>query len=243
MKKLLLLLVTAFIFTSCGDPIIDPPPPVKLTIDNASLNLYYTNGKAIPFDPARPNYGQKCYAIWMQNEALNYSENIFLCNILKNKNASPYWALKVKPSSTQTERDAVTGATHQDSAGKNVNFTLYDLKPTDSRVKQFDLYFELSRSFEANDWFTDQPSILYKTSVDLDNLKGEYTLEPIGWTADVNSLKTGVTIEGFTLNRLDNRMEYITHKIDPSGNVSSIVDNENAGTLVVGSIKLKIELK
>lgn len=241
MKKLLLLLVTAFIFTSCGDPIIDPPPPVKLTTDNLSIILKYTNGKAIPFNPAKPNYGQKCYAIWMRNEALNYTKNIYLGNILKRTvKAYPYWAKTARPSSNQTEIDAVTQATHQNGEGKNVDFSMDIYSYSESKVKQFDLYFELARSFEANDWFSDQPSIVYKASVDLDNLKEEYTLEPIGWIAHENKIKPGVTIDGFTLNKLDSRMEYITHKMAPDGTVSSLVDTENAGTAVVGSIKLNI---
>lgn len=240
MKKLLLLLATAFIITSCTDPTVPRPPEGELTTDYAKIALHYTNGKAIPFTPAKPNYGQKCYAIWMRNEALNYTKNIYLCNILKVKNACPYWAATAKPFTDQTEIDAVTRATHQNSTGKNVDFSIGVLKIAGSKIKQFDLYFELARSFEANDWFTDQPSIVYKTSVDLDKLKDEYTLEPIGWIAHENKIKPGVTIEGFTLNKLDSRMEYITHKIGKTGGVSSLLDTENAGTLVVGSIKLNI---
>jgi hypothetical protein len=70
------------------------------------------------------------------------------------------------------------------------------------------VFFEIDRSFEPNDWFTDQPAVLYSADIDLDHLAPSYTLQPVGWTPNEN---TENAIPNTPKGVLQKEMRYITN--------------------------------
>ena len=156
---------------------------------------------------APTGYGN-IYVCWIENKNSDYLQNIKICSKLINGGltgtALPYWKLNVYPSSNSNEVDAVTSATVANS-----DFTVSaGLK--DGSPKQFTVYLETDRSFEPNDWFTDQPALLYSADIDLDDNITEYELNFIGWTPNE---KTENKIPGTPMGILQNEVRYITqHK-------------------------------
>ena len=60
-------------------------------------------------------------------------------------------------------------------------------------LREFTVYFEIEHSFDANMYFADQPAVLYKAVIDLDNFpaSGEVEFDFAGWTP-----YSAVTIDG-----------------------------------------------
>jgi hypothetical protein len=145
------------------------------------------------------------YVVWIEDTSSSYIQNLYICKKLVNGGltgtALPYWKSNVYPKLSESDIDAVTGATNANS-----DFTI-STGLEDTAVKKFTIYFEIDRSFDANDWFTDQPALLYSAIVNLDSAK-EYNLTPVGWTPNEN---TANVISNTPMGQLQKEMRYITN--------------------------------
>lgn len=186
------------------------------------------------------------YVSWIENAEVSFIQNITVCKRLVNNTLTgkvlPYWKVNIYPSS-KVEADAISSATIQDKSFK-VNFALKD-----SSIKEFSVYFELDRSNEYNDWFIDnrdqgarnfvqdQPAILYRADVNLNNTNlKNYELELYAWTPNdhtediIDGMVTGVPV-------LETR--YITCK--KNGETFGDWDYEHRMDRMVESITLTIK--
>lgn len=146
------------------------------------------------------------YVIWMEDTAATFIQNIFICQKLitggLTGTALPFWKTNKYPVSSSTEIDAVTSATKA-----NTDFSISTVLK-DSSIRNFVIYFEVDKSFDANDWFTDQPALLYAVNVNLDDDIDEYELLPIGWTPNE---QTQNKIPNTPIGKLQEEMRYITN--------------------------------
>ncbi len=177
--------------------------------------------------------GNNIYVIWIENETSGFMQNIGICKKLiaggLTGTALPYWKTNKYPNFTKTEIDAVTSATIS-----NTDFSV-SAQINDSTVRKFTLYFETDRSFDPNDWFSDQPALLYSADIDLDNVSSEYELIPIGWTPNEN---TENVIQNTPMGKLQTELKYITNFKE--GTSFGLADSRNA-TQMVKKITAKIE--
>lgn len=170
------------------------------------------------------------YAIWVSNDSLSYIQNLSLSERLvkvpkdQTITALPYWRTNILPWSSATEVDAVSAATER-RKDFTVTATLREPAP-----RSFTLYFETDRSFDTNDWFSDQPAILYTAEIDLDHPQASYALVPAGWTPNGN---TENVIPSTPAGTLQDEMRYITHEDNGSGGFGS-VDSRGATKMVAG---------
>jgi hypothetical protein len=128
------------------------------------------------------------YVAWIENSSGTFIQNLAICKKLLDGSITgtyvlPYWKTNVYPKSDTTEVDAVTSATLT-----NQDFTLTARSLKDTNQRKFTVYFEIDRSRDPNDWFTNQPALLYSAAVNLDDSSTtEYTLSPVGWTRDIDT--------------------------------------------------------
>ena len=176
------------------------------------------------------------YVIWAENPSVGFYYPIYICNRLLGiggnltGTALPYWKVNKYPNMNTTEVDAVTGAT-QKMTDFSVPFTIPERSP-----RQFTVYFETDASYNGNDWFADQPAILYKADINLDNLLSEHALEFVGWTPNENTVSSA-SIE-LVLGGLQSETRYITNlKISTSPDAFGGAD-DNPQTNLVGSIRI-----
>lgn len=205
-----------------------------------NIEVSYTQGTA--------SFSSKIiYVIWIENQTKNYVQNIYTCNRVLgigkviSGTALPYWKTHIRPVSI----DSITGATDTDDfivTGKLKN----------NSIKKFKIYMEVDHSYDENDWFNDQPALIYSTAeIDLDNLQPQYDFNPIGWTRNENTgsisnfIKsvTGHTSPGFA--DLTTDMRYIKDHADDSANPylfgDEYIDNTPA-TCIVGTLSAKITI-
>ncbi len=184
------------------------------------------------------------YAIWLEKEDGTLIQNLYVCNRLLpggglTNTALPYWSCNKYDAA---EVDGVSGATE---AKKNFTVSGY-LKDND--IGKFRICFESDHSFDPNDWFTDQPAILYSALVDRSALASPYTLDFEAWTPNEGTVNTlsayiGTLVKGTkqTLGRL----KYITHQKDESsGNPDKPfggADPARSSTRIVGDITATVE--
>jgi hypothetical protein len=208
-----------------------PASPGEVTIQ-----VSYTKGSA--------NFSSSiAYVIWVENDSKNYIQNLYICNSILGigktltGTALPYWKMNKYPIS---EVDGVTGATQ-----KNTDFSVTRTL-TDNTIRQFNIYMEVDHSFDSNDWFNDQPALLYSTTVDLDNLQAEYTFNAVGWTRNDNV--SGSTSNKFkddpphtspTIGQLQTELRYITNTM-VAGTFGGEYTDNTAATNIVGSLKAVI---
>jgi hypothetical protein len=105
----------------------------------------------------------------------------------------------------ESDIDAVTGATVQ-KADFNVPFSLPANAP-----RQFTVFFETDVYDNENDWFNDQPAILYQADIDLDDPQSEYALVFTGWTANEDTAGEGIRDTGADFAELQSETRYITN--------------------------------
>jgi hypothetical protein len=153
-----------------------------------------------------PTAYKNIYVVWIQNADQSFIQNLKVCKKLISGGltgtALPYWKTKIYPNSQSTEVDAVSSATIANS-----NFTITSvIKNID--IKQFTVYLETDRSFDSNDWFSDQPALLYSAIVDLESNVSEYELTPCGWTPNEN---TQNIINNTPIGILQKDLRYITN--------------------------------
>jgi hypothetical protein len=196
-----------------------------------SLQINFQIGTLSPYNGV---YYKNIYVAWIKNSSTSFIQNLGVCTKLRGSTLTgtvlPYWKTNIFPSSDTTELDAVTGATMA-----NQDFSLAAQTLKDGSQRKFTVYFETDRSFEANDWFTDQPALLYSADVDLDSGVTDYTLTPCGWTRNEhNGNVTGDDPATLILGTLQTEIRYITEK-KPFGTA----DSASAANMVK-NISLKI---
>lgn len=169
------------------------------------------------------------YAIWLEDSAKTTIQSLYICRRLLNgsltNTALPYWSMNKLPASSRPEVDAVTGATVQKS-----NFSV-EATIKNRSIRKFTVYVEMDHSFDANDWFDNQPALLYAAEVDLDSGEKSYTLIPVGWTANEG---TAGVISGASAGKLQKEMKYITHKKAANGGFGQ--PDVRSSTKMVGSL-------
>lgn len=173
------------------------------------------------------------YVIWMEDTTSGFIQNIFICQKLITGGitgtALPFWKINKYPISSSSEIDAVTSATKA-----NTDFSVSAVLK-DSTIRNFVLYFEVDRSFEPNDWFADQPALLYSANINLDDSISEYELLPIGWTPNET---TQNVVPNTPIGQLMEEMKFITnHK---EGSIFGNPD-ERSSTKMVKKITASIE--
>lgn len=184
---------------------------------------------------------QKIYTIWLANPSEDFYRNIFICNKIKVQaqsgtgagltgTALPYWQHNLFHRFSDTEIDDVSSATIF-----NGDFTeSITLEP--SAPRQFTVYFEVDHSYDKNDWFVDQPAVLFAVDVDLDDPQTTYTMKYIGWTPNENTVDD---VDGSVFGVLNTVLEYILKKKDPSGGFGD--DEPYPATDLVGELTVTIE--
>ena len=165
------------------------------------------------------------YVIWVENESRTFVQNLYICaRVLDGSltgDALPYWALHKKNHSTV---DGLSGATIAPE------FTI--TRDLSNMVgNRFTIYAEVDHSFDDNDWFNNQPALLYAANVDLSNIQSTYTLSPIGWTKMAENRYTN-TAGGPTSadGELNTEMRYITNHASDGGFGGE--DNRTATSIV-----------
>lgn len=193
--------------------------------DETTIKISYEHGTV--------NQYENIYVIWIENKERAFIQNISICKKLINGKltgtALPYWKQNIYPMSDKNEVDAVTGATKA-----NLNF-ITSAKLKDSKIRKFTIYFEVDRSFDKNDWFTDQPAILYKEDINLDSPTKEYELHPCGWTPNEY---TRDIIQRSPEEKLQKDMRFITNLKNGTGFGKN--DTINQATNMVKRITVKI---
>jgi hypothetical protein len=129
------------------------------------------------------------YVAWIDDLSGNVIQNLVVCDRLVGiggtltNTALPYWKTK-RCDAEQVKTDAVTGATKA-KRDFTVAATLKD-----PAVTAFKVCFETDRSYDANDWFTDQPALLYSATVNLAEPKRRYPLALEAWTANEGTMSS-----------------------------------------------------
>lgn len=137
-----------------------------------SVTLNYTG-------PKYPTW-KVIYAAWIEDENGANLQNLYVCKREVAQDLTgvplPYWYTLKRPQ--RPELDAVSGPSTQGS--KTVSRKLET-----GAVRKFRVCFEIDRSKNNNDWFTDRPSFVYKTAlINLDSLQASYDLKLEGWMSN-----------------------------------------------------------
>jgi hypothetical protein len=219
--QLPVLLVISLFFGNCSENKVDP------------IDISGKDTLEISFDyGTSPTSYKNIYAIWIQNQNSVFIQNLRVCPKLLNGSltgtALPFWKTKVYPNSQEDEIDAVSAATIANS-----NFTIVSAI-NNSEIKQFKVFFEIDRSFDPNDWFGDQPALLYSADIDLESNVTDYELTPCGWTPNEG---TQNVISGTPMGTLQPEMKYITNL--KNGTSFGGIDSRRA-TIMVDKITLKV---
>ena len=172
-----------------------------------------------------PTEYKNIYVIWIEDNASGFIQNINVCQKLITGGITgtvlPYWKINKYPVSSSSEIDAVSSATLANS-----NFSVSAVLK-DSTVREFVLYFEIDRAYEPNDWFSDQPALLYSANINLDESPSEYELLPAGWTPNE---ETQNIIQNTPMGKLQNEMRYITNL--KTGSSFGAADSQSATKMV-----------
>jgi hypothetical protein len=173
---------------------------IPLTVNKKdTLILSFQYGE----DGPSPDW-KNIYVVWL--EAPGFIQNMYVCRKLiaggLTNTALPYWKVNKYPLSSTDEIDAVTAATKA-----NTDFTITTILK-DTTLKNLTINFETDRSFDPNDWFDNQPAILYSASINLDDTLSIYELLPVGWTPNEG---TENIVANTPMGKLQNEMGYISN--------------------------------
>jgi hypothetical protein len=170
---------------SCGP---EAPKATETTSSDYSLTLNFSVGPSNPDNPI--------YVSWIESADGDFVRYIYACERLdyqalagksgydniKNVNACPYWRTHLYQTPLEEDADVVSGPTVAEGAAFGdfaKSITIPALSPS-----RFTVYFEIDHSFDSNDWWNDQPAILYAADVDLS--KGpaakSFPLAARGWS-------------------------------------------------------------
>lgn len=195
--------------------------------NNDDISSDSTNTLTINFEYGEdaPSKLNNIYVIWIEDTTSGFLQNIYICQKLITGGLTgtvlPYWKINKYPDSSSSEIDAVTSATKA-----NTDFSVSAVLK-DSTIRNFVLYFEMDRYAEPNDWFSDQPALLYSVTINLDDDTSEYELFPTGWTPNE---ATKNIIPNTPFGKLQKEMRYITnHK---EGSSFGAVDERSSTRMV-----------
>ncbi len=173
------------------------------------------------------------YVIWIENSDTGFLQNIVISKKLikggLTGTALPYWKINRYPKSDTAEVDAVTGATRRFQ-----DFSV-SARLKNQGIRKFNIYCEVDRSFDANDWFTNQPALLYTASVNLDKPVNEYELKLCGWTP--NEITENI-IPDTPKGKLQRELRYIINF--KNGNNFGDIDTDRQAANMIKRISLKI---
>lgn len=206
-----------------------PEPETPEPSNNAQLIVSFVFGTEL-----EPTIYKNIYASWIADMDGNSIQQLTICRYLIDTQgkdtykALPYWRQNALATSNQEQIDAVTSATHQ---SEDFNFTAFYKTP---HISHFIIYFEMDRFRESNDWFADQPAVLYAAKVNLNNPEEIYYLKPAGWTPNIDNVKL---IDNSPVGEFQSELRYITNFRDGSGFGDL---DERAATTMVKSISLKV---
>jgi hypothetical protein len=194
--------------------------------NSVELTISYEFGKELT-----PTGYTNIYVIWLESVA-SFIQNLKVCQSLVKggltNTALPFWNMNKRSKSSVSEINAVTSATQ-----KNCNFSI--TATLQDTLKKFTVFVETDRSFESNDWFKDQPAVLYSADINLNDTTSVYTLNPVGWTPNEG---TENVIPNTPKGVLQKEMRYITNKKSES----SFGDTDSRSlTSMVKSIKVSIK--
>jgi hypothetical protein len=130
--------------------------------------------------------GNIIYVAWIQDSSKSFVRYIYTCARLLNnsekpnipaKDTCPFWRIGLYDTTIDDAVDVVSGAT-KTSTDFNESITIPAGSPS-----RFTVYFEYDRSFDGNDWWTDQPAIVYSADVELDgSATKSFALTARGWS-------------------------------------------------------------
>ncbi len=178
--------------------------------------------------------GPIVYVMWLENEARTFVQHLYVCKRLLDNSlagvALPHWQLNKRKKSSV---DGVSGAT------RHPQIVVTRAIPKEAGTR-FTVYAELDHSWDSNDWFGDQPAVVYAVDVDLNTPQTEYTLAPIGWSAERESTVSSLPgASGFDTGNICEDMRYITHS--KSGDTFGAPNPDRAATNMVK--KLTVSFK
>jgi hypothetical protein len=189
---------------SPADSITDPNKDSDSVSASASITIKLKEGTA--------NTPKIVYTMWLENSEHTFIQNLFICNKIYNKTltgtALPYWTINKRPYS---DIDGLSGATI------HPEFSITRLVEKEA-TSEFTVYVEIDHSWDRNDWFNDQPALLYAAAINLNSAQKQYSLVPVGWTAAAHNSTTSVPAPPVTTEgKLNKEMKYITHHADGIG--------------------------
>jgi hypothetical protein len=195
-----LVLLTTALLTAL---FIWQPTPVKkiLRLSNnigSALDLFQMqdNGFIYRYTPAE-NYKMKLeirgglkydkskppkIAIWLENMSSYHIKTLYNDN---EKNSLPYWAYKVKEYENAKKEakkkppekvDAISSAT------PNASFDPRDYILPKRNTQPFYLLIEVNHTGDANQYYKDQPSLIYKVEIDNKDSKIFQVLDMVGYS-------------------------------------------------------------
>lgn len=149
-----------------------------------------TDQPIIYFDfPGVSSFGwDAVYIAWLEDESGNNIQNLYICNrIIEDMTtntgrlvgiALPYWRREKSAGTDLDNLDGITGASTQ--SAKKISRILNIGEQT-----KFKVCFEIDRSKDGNEYFTDRPCFIYESDfIDLDNLSDRYELSLKGFMAN-----------------------------------------------------------
>jgi hypothetical protein len=239
--SLMTALVLGLLLPACGGSgggsSDDPEPKDPNPLEDTVIKITYNEGVVWA--------GSQIYCIWLESNTDNTILPILITGRSRNPfgqigSSLAYWRLNKKTvmeaSLLSAGIDAVTSATPNLPAansgnevgkqiavpiGANVSrgrggFTV--TKSISGDLREFTVYFEIEHSFDANMYFADQPAVLYKAVIDLDNFpaSGEVEFDFAGWTP-----YSAVTIDGVSrpAGVLQTDAKYI-NTVDPTASTA-----------------------
>jgi len=121
-------------------------------------------------------------AVWLENSSGYHVKTLFEPEI---ENALPYWQWKVaeyEKAKREAESNEAEGVDAMSSATPNASFDPRDYILPERNTEPFFMVVEVDEAGDANDDYSDQPSILYR--VEIDNAYPSYfqVLEIVGYT-------------------------------------------------------------
>ncbi|MBN2340070.1 MAG: hypothetical protein JXX29_14950 [Deltaproteobacteria bacterium] len=173
------------------------------------------------------------YVIWLENEDHTFVQNLYICSRVIDGSLTgtplPYWYMNKRNNS---EIDGLSGATVVPS------FTV-SRELAEEASGNITVYAEVDHSFDNNDWFINQPALLYAVDVNLNQIHASYTMTPIGWTkASQNTYTAAVGAPTTEDGELNTEMRYITHTSSDGGFGE---EDERSATHMVESIRVSFD--
>jgi len=204
----------------------EAPPPTGADYE---LELRFEKGGA-PVDNI-------IHVAWIENRDESFFKYIFTSERLdytvftgnsgysniRTKATCPYWRKSLYETTLDDGIDAVSGPTRKPE-GSYTGFSSLTALPEGS-PSRFTAYFEIDRSFDGNDWWNDQPAILYSADVDLSGGEAQKTiaLTARGWSRNAgggsggNENQIAGNPPASTIGALQAEMRYITRKAASGG--------------------------